>query len=305
MYFRKFKKLSCVLFCIFSLANNSLFGQDVEAKISIIHPKVQISNTQIFKSLESSISQFINQRLWCADKLTSVEHIKMTFLIDITGYELNSNDFTGTIQIQATRPVYGSTYSTVIFNQLDLDFNFQYQEFQAMEFQQNANVYNLTGILAFYVNVVLGLNYDTYSLEAGTPYYQKAREILNASQSISGWRSNDGQSLKNRYYLIDNLTNDRYSPVRKSLYNYHMLGLDVMHKDVNKGRDEVFKALENFQELTKIYPNSMLVKVFFNAKYREIIEIFKGAPTAEQTKAIELLSKIDPANKSFYDQIKT
>lgn len=305
MYFRKFKKLSYVLFCLLFLANNTLSGQDVEAKISIIHPKVQISNTQIFKSLESSISQFINQRLWCADKLTSVEHIKMTFLIDITGYELNSNDFTGTIQIQATRPVFGSTYSTVIFNQLDLDFNFQYQEFQAMEFQQNANVYNLTGILAYYVNVVLGLNYDTYSIDAGTPYYQKAREILNASQSISGWRSNDGQSLKNRYYLIDNLTNDRYSPVRKSLYNYHMSGLDVMHKDVNKGRDEVFKALENFQELTKIYPNSMLVKVFFNAKYRELIEIFKGAPTAEQTKAIELLSNMDPANKSFYDQIKT
>jgi hypothetical protein len=111
--------------------------------------------------------------------------------------------------------------------------------------------------------------------------------------------------LKNRYYLIDNLTNDRYSPVRKSLYNYHMSGLDIMHKDIAKGRDEVFKALENFQELTKIYPNSMLVKVFFNAKYREIIEIFKGAPSAEQTKAIELLSNMDPANKSFYDQIKT
>ena len=97
--------------------------------------------------------------------------------------------------------------------------------------------------------------------------------------------------LHPQYYLIDNLTNDRYSPVRKSLYNYHMSGLDIMHKDIAKGRDEVFKALENFQELTKIYPNSMLVKVFFNAKYREIIEIFKGAPSAEQTKAIEIVEQ--------------
>jgi len=304
MHFGKFK--IAILFtgiCLGFL--HSVQAQDVEAKVSVIHPKVQISNTQIFKSLESSISQFINQRLWCSDKLTAVEHFKMTILIDITSYELNSNDFQGTIQIQATRPVFGSTYNSVIFNQLDQDFNFQYQEFQAMEFQQNANVYNLTGILAFYVNVVLGLNYDTYSAEAGTPYYLKAREILNASQNISGWKPNDGQSLKNRYYLIDNLTNDRYMSVRKSLYNYHINGLDLMHKDVAKGRDEVFKSLESFQELTRLFPNSMLMKVFFNAKYKELIEIFKGAPTAEQTKAMELLSKMDPANKLFYDTIKT
>lgn len=304
MHFGKFK--IAILFtgiCLVFL--QSVQAQDVEAKVSVIHPKVQISNTQIFKSLESSISQFINQRLWCSDKLTAVEHFKMTILIDITSYELNSNDFQGTIQIQATRPVFGSTYNSVIFNQLDQDFNFQYQEFQAMEYQQNANVYNLTGILAFYVNVVLGLNYDTYSAEAGTPYYLKAREILNASQNISGWKPNDGQSLKNRYYLIDNLTNDRYTSVRKSLYNYHINGLDVMHKDVAKGRDEVFKSLESFQELTRLFPNSMLMKVFFNAKYKELIEIFKGAPTAEQTKAMELLSKMDPANKLFYDTIKT
>lgn len=303
MYFGKFKIVA--LFAFSLLLNIKLNAQDVEAKVTVIHPKVQITNTQIFKSLESSISQFINQRLWCSDKLTTVEQFKITMLIDITAYELNSNDFQGTIQIQATRPVFGSTYNSVIFNQLDLDFNFQYQEFQAMEFQQNANVYNLTGMLAFYVNVVLGINYDTYSSEAGTPYYLKAREILNASQSMSGWRPNDGQSLKNRFYLIDNLTNDRYLAVRKSLYTYHLNGLDVMHKDVAKGRDEVFKSLENFQELTRVFPNSMLVKVFFNAKYKELIEIFKGAPSAEQTKAIELLSRMDPANKSFYDQIKT
>ncbi len=280
-------------------------AQDVEAQITVIHPKVQISNTQIFSSLQSSISQFINQRNWANDKISSIERFKINMLVDITGYELNSNDFQGTIQIQATRPVYGSTYNTVVFNQLDAEFNFQYQENQAMEFQQSANVYNLTGMLAFYVNVIVGLNYDTYSSEAGSPYYQKAREILNASQNISGWRPNDGQSLKNRFYLIDNLTNDRYLPVRKSLYSYHMNGLDVMHKDVQKGRDEIYKSLENFQELTRVFPNSMLLKVFFNAKYKELIEIFKGASAAEQSKAIELLSRMDPANKLFYDQIKT
>lgn len=280
-------------------------NQDVDATITIIHPKVQISNTQIFNSLQQSISSFVNQRLWCSDKITAIEKFKMTFLIDITQYDQNSNAFYGTVQIQATRPVFGSTYNTVLFNQLDLDFNFQYIESQAMDFQQNSNVYNLTGMLAYYVNIVLGMNYDSYSSEGGTPYFQKARDILNASQSIDGWRPNDGQSLKNRYYLIDNLMSDRYLPVRKASYAYHINGLDAMHKDVEKGRDEIFKALESFQDVTKVYPNSMLVKVFFNAKYKELIEIFKGAPSAEQTKAIELLSRMDPANKSFYDTIKT
>jgi hypothetical protein len=200
--------------------------------------------------------------------------------------------------------VYGSTYSTVIFNQLDEDLDFQYQEFQAMEYQPGSNVYNLTGVLAFYVDVVLGLNYDTYALNAGTPYYQKAREILNASQTMNGWRPNDGKSLKNRFYLIDNLVSERYKPLRKSLFDYHLNGLDVMHKDVTKGRDAIYKSLEEFQELARIFPNSMLVKVFFNAKYKELIEIFKEAPTAEQNKAVELLSRMDPANKLFYDKIK-
>ncbi len=303
MYFGKFIKLSVLVFLLLTSAYTK--AQDVEVKVSVIHPKVQISNTQIFTSLKSSIEQFVNQRLWCNDKLTTVERFKVNFLIDITKYELNSNQFEGTIQIQATRQVFGSTYSTVIFNQLDNEFIFQYQEFQAMEFQPNANVYNLTGVLAFYVNVIVGMQYDTYSLEAGTPYFVKAREILNASQSIPGWRPGDGQSLKNRFYLIDNLTSERYAVMRKAYYNYHLNGLDYMHKDVNKGRDEVFKAMASFEDLTRTFPNSMLIKVFFNAKYRELIEIFKGAPAADQQKAIELFSKMDPANRSFYETIKT
>lgn len=284
--------------------NFCINAQDIDASITIVHPKVQISNTQIFESLKNSISQFMNQRLWANDKVSSIERFKMNILIDITNYDQNTSDFGGTIQIMATRPVYASTYSTVIFNQLDEDFEFQYIENRTMEFQPTTNMYNLTGILAFYIDIVLGLNYDTYSLYAGNPYYLRAREILNASQNINGWRPNDGKSLKNRYYLIDNLTSERYLPVRQSLFDYHLNGLDIMYKDVTKGRDAVYKSLENFQDLARIFPNCMLIKVFFNAKYKELIEIFKEAPTAEQNKAIELLSRLDPANKLYYDKIK-
>ncbi|NQW42916.1 MAG: DUF4835 family protein [Bacteroidetes bacterium] len=297
--------LKNIVLSFFVIIYSNVKAQDVDATITVIHPKIQISNTQIFSSLQASISQFLNQRLWSTDKITNAERFKMSILIDVTAYQLNSNDFSATIQIQATRPVFGSTYNTVLFNQLDEEFTFQYQEFQAMEFQQNANVYNLTGVLAFYVNTVLGLNYDTYHLEGGSAYYTKAREILNASQSIPGWKPNDGRSLKNRFYLIDNLTSERYKPIRVTLYNYHLLGLDIMHKDVAKGRDEIYKSLENFQDLAKIFPNSMLIKVFFNAKYKELVEVFKQAPAAEQAKAIDLLSRLDPSNKIVYDTIKT
>lgn len=279
--------------------------QDVEATVTLIHPKVQISNEQIFKTLQNEIARFINDRLWCNEKIASVERFKVNLLVDITAYDMNTNSFEGTLQIQGSRPVFGSTYNTLLFNQLDPSFNFTYIENQALEFQQNANVYNLTGMLAFYVNVILGFNYDSYSSEGGTPYFQKARDILNASQTIDGWKPNDGQSLKNRYYLIDNLMSDRYLPVRKAYYFYHINGLDIMHKDVTKGRDEVYKAMESFEEVAKLFPNSMLVKVFFNAKYKELIEIFKGGTTAEKTKAIELLSRMDPANKMYYDTIKS
>ncbi|MBC7426500.1 MAG: DUF4835 family protein, partial [Bacteroidia bacterium] len=193
-------------------------AQDVNCTVKVIHPKIQISNTQIFASLENSISQFVNQKKWSDDKIALNERIQFNILVDVTQYQLNSNDFSATIQIQATRPVFGSTYNTVIFNQFDEEFDFQYQEFQAMEFQLNANVNNLTGVLAFYTYIVIGLQYDTYSLEGGTPYYQKAQGILNASQQINGWRANDGKSYKNRYYIIDNISSDRFRPLRKGLY---------------------------------------------------------------------------------------
>jgi len=302
MYSRKFLKIQFLLFLfLFSSRANA---QDVEANVTIIHPKVQISNTQIFASLKSSILQFINQKFWCDDKLTNIERLKINFLIDIQKYDMNTNSFEGTIQIQATRPVYGSTYNTVLFNHLDNDFIFNYQEFQAMEFQQGANIFNLTGVLAFYVNVIVGFNYDTYSSEGGSPYFIRAKEIMNASQNINGWRPNDGQSLKNRYYLIENLLNPRFVAFRKAIYAYHLNGLDFMYKDVSKGRDEILSALVSFQELCRSFPNAMIFKVFFNAKQKELVEIFKGAPAAEQNKSMEVLSSMDPSNKSNYDLIK-
>jgi hypothetical protein len=217
---------------------------------------------------------------------------------------MNTNYFIGTLQVQAIRPVFGSTYSTLTFNQLDEYFDFTYREFPAMEFQQNNNVNNLTGLVAFYLYVVLGLDYDTYSNEGGQIYYQKAQGILNASQGMNGWGANDEPKLKNRYYIIDNILSGRFKPLRQTLYNYHINGLDLMHKDVAKGRDGVYKSLEGILDLAKIFPNSMMIRVFFNAKYKELVEIYKPAPIAEQNKILELLSIIDPVNKIFYEKIK-
>ncbi len=294
-------KIALILFVFFV---KNIYSQDVDAAVSIIHPKVQISNPQIFTSLKSSIEQFINQRKWSEDQIQPIERFKIQILIEITAYNVNTNDFGGTIQLVASRPVFGSTYNSIIFNHLDEDFIFNYQEFQNMEFQQNANIYNLTGILAFYTYTIVGLNYETQSLGAGNSYFLSAREILNASQSITGWKPNDGKGMRNRFYIIDNITCERYKPLIKTIFDYHFNGLDKMHEDVAKGRDEVFKSIESMQDLVKNFPNSVMIRIFFQSKYKELIEIFKEAPVAEKTKAIELLSRLDPANRQFYEKIK-
>src|SRR5690606_4109276 len=146
------------------------------------------------------------------------------------------------------------------------------------------NVSNLTGAIAFYLYIVLGMNYDTYSLEGGQAYYQKAQGILNASEGRIGWNANDEPNLKNSFYIIDNILSGRFKPLRQTIYDYHSNGLDLMHKDVTKGRDGVYSALEGMLELAKIFPNSMMIRVFFNAKFKEIVEIYKPAPIAEQNK---------------------
>ncbi len=204
-----------IVFCLLVLPFFS-GAQDLNARVQVVSPKITMTNKQRFKTLELAIIEFLNNRKWTTDKINTNERIDCTFFIDITGFDGNDL-YEADITVQSSRPVYGSSYSTVMMNQIDERVNFKYVEFQPLEFQDNANLQQLTSVLAFYAYIIAGLDYDSFSLMGGTPYFVKAQNIANMNAGQSGWNSNDGKSNKNRYYLIENLTNERFKPLRKRI----------------------------------------------------------------------------------------
>lgn len=284
--------------------SHSVWAQDMNFSVNVISQGVQLSDKTIFTNLQNSIVQFLNGRKWSKDKFMTHERIQANLLIEITDYNVNSNSFRVNLQIQGLRPVYKSGYTTMLCNLRDQGVTFEYQAFQAMEFQENNNIYNLTGILAFYAYVLMGMDYDSYGEMAGTPYFQNAKAILDASQNIAGWRPNDGNQNQNRFYLIDNLLSERFKPLRLTVYRYHRKGLDIMYKEVDKGRTEIEESLKNIQDVCRVLPNSMLVRNFFLVKNKEIIEIYKEAPVAEKNRLIDMLKKMDVANAGEYEKIR-
>lgn len=289
-----------LLLCLLPFLGNA---QDLNINVSVISPKIQRTDKQIFTSLQNSVVQFLNGRKWSKDKIMPIERIQGTLIIEIT-QEISLNRFMATFQFQTIRPVFGSNYTTQLLNIKDETVEFEYQEMQAMDFQENTNVYNLTGVLGFYAYMAMGVDYDSYGKFAGTDYYNQAKAILDASQSINGWRPNDGLNNRNRFYFLDNLTNDRFRPLRETYYMYHRNGLDIMHKDLDKGRIAIEESLKNIQELCRLLPNAMIIRTFFLAKNKELIQIYKEAPVAEKNRMIELLKKLDPANSNDYDTIR-
>jgi hypothetical protein len=227
-----------------------------------------------------------------------IERIQGTLIIEIT-QEISLNRFMATFQFQTIRPVYGSNYTTQLLNIKDETVEFEYQEMQAMDFQENTNVYNLTGVLAYYAYMAMGVDYDSYGKFAGTEYYNLAKGILDASQSINGWRPNDGLNNRNRFYFLDNLTNDRFRPLRETYYMYHRNGLDIMHKDLDKGRIAIEESLKNIQELCRLLPNAMIIRTFFLAKKSNFRERCDFAPSREFRLFCHVLRPLFTVSKSW------
>ncbi|MBI1222905.1 MAG: DUF4835 family protein [Bacteroidetes bacterium] len=281
-------------------------AQDFNAKISVNHTQVNARNLQIFSNLEQSLNEFINNKKWADFKINANERINLNMVMNITSYD-NVNSFGASLIINASRPVYGSTYSTVLLNHEDNDVKFTYQNFQLMNFNDQTFNDNLTSILGFYLEIVMGMCMDTYSPMGGDPYFSRANNVLIAAQSAGqpGWSSQDGSSNKNRYFLIDDLTSDRFKDMRKAMYIYHHKGLDVMSKNLETGRNEITVALKDIQKVAKVQTNSMWMRVFFNSKVNEIVSIYSTALATDKNKIVEMLTQIDPANATKWLQIKS
>jgi hypothetical protein len=284
------------------LSHPAARAQELNCTVQIQSPQLSDVEKRLFETLKTSITEFLNNTKWTNDVYRNDERIECSMVI-IVNEKLSVDEFKGTIQVQSRRPVFKTSYNTLMLNYLDQDFSFRYTEFQPLEFNENAYISNLTSVLAYYAFIILGLDYDSFSSEGGTMYYQKAQQVVNNAQGTNerGWRAFESQ--RNRYWLAENLANPNFKNLRLCIYQYHRLGLDLMSTDLEKGRTACFEALDLLAKVHQISPLSFLMQQFFVAKSDEVVSMFSNAPPDQKAKLVPLLTRIDPANNNKYIKI--
>ena len=294
------KRLFTFVFCLLSF---TLFSQELNCSVQVLSP--QLTNTtdkKIFETLKQSIYEFMNNRKWTNDVFQQDERIECSLVLTITDRP-SSDQFSGNIQVQARRPIYKSSYNSLLINILDKNFSFKYVEYQPLEFIESTFSSNLTSILSFYAYVIVGSDYDSFSLEGGTPYFQKAQTIVSNAQSTSdmGWKSSEDKP--NRYWIVENLLNSTYKPLRECMYKYHRNGFDAMSQDLPTSRANVLSSLQLLKQVYDNKPGNYSLTLFFLAKADEIVNLFTPAEPEEKSKVLALVNEIDPANSIKYNKI--
>ncbi len=284
------------------VASLHLHAQDLQCNVQVRTDNIQATNKDIFVDLQNAIGQFMNQRKWISDKVLQHEKINCNLIINITRY--NIDDFAANVNISSSRPVFGTSYNTPIFNYFDQEFYFKYAPFQTLEYQEDANINSLTTLLAFYANIIIGLDFDSFHPEGGTAYFNKAVQIRNMAQNTAGWDPSAGKGNRNKYYIIENILDNRFRPLRSAYYQYHMKGLDKFKEDNEAGRKVIFESLQNLFDLQQQLPNAVMIRTFFNTKREELIQVFKQADPGMKNRVVELLGQMDPANRDDYEAIK-
>jgi hypothetical protein len=295
------------LFTIILFVQISLPAQELNCNVQIVSQQVQGTNKQVYQTLQKAIYEFLNTRPWTNNVFRQEERIECNLLINVTA-QPTADQFQATMQIQSRRPVFGSSYNTVMLNYMDNYIQFNYVEFQPLDFNESSNTNNLTSLLAFYAYLIIGLDYDTYSLLGGTDFYQKAERITDNMQSATekGWKAFDDKSNKDRYWLIKNMLDKNYEPIREFNYKYHRLGLDVMSTKTTEGRGEIAEDLKLLQNVYRQRPDPYmhLLQVVFDAKSDEIANVFSESFPAENGRVLTILGEIDPTNARKYEKIK-
>ncbi len=294
------KKLFFLLTALIITA--SLNAQELNFQVSISTPGLSETERQIMQTLRGDLREFINQTNWTNYQFETRERIEASIQITIEE-RMGGDEYRANIQVQSRRPIFNTSYYSPIFNHRDRDVQFRYREHDPLEYADNAFLSNLTSMIAYYVYIVIGFDFDTFAPLGGTPYFEKAQQIVNQAQNTPevGWKSFESQ--RNRYWLIENIMNTRYRQIRQAMYTYHRLGFDTMTDNIDLGRSEVLSALEMLQRAHRERPNTLLMQVVTTAKSDELVNLFGGAPAMEQNKAIEVLSEIDPSNSSKYRRI--
>jgi len=294
-----YKFLFSLFLVIYSI---SVTAQEFNCGVSVSHSKIQSSNQELFSNMQKDIYEFVNATRWTDNVYANDEKIecKLFFTLDD---QLGADEFKGSLQIQLRRPVYNSSYQTTIFNFQDNDIRFRYAEYEPLKFTENSKNTNLVSLIAFYSNILLGITYDTYSPNGGGVYFSKAEAIVAQCQNNieQGWKS--FESRKNRYWLIENMQDSALSNVRACWYQYHRHGLDIMEKDVTGGRSVIAESLELIRKSYRQRSNSMLIKLFFDAKSDEIMNIFAESFSEEKMRVYNIVAEVDPTNLSKYKKL--
>lgn len=290
----------------FLLLSSAAISQELNCQVTVqSNPALDVTTTEkeIFKQLEQTIFELMNNTAWTKDEFEVEERINCILLISITAIPSTGN-YQATMQVQSTRPVYNTTYNTTVFNFLDDNVNFSFQRNARLQFTENQFVNNLTSILAFYAYYLLGIDGDTFAENGGDPYYATAQNIVTLAQSAggAGWRASE-KGRKNRYWLIENQLQELFSPLRLCLYEYHRDGLDQMYDDQEKARTSIYAALQKLQPVNSARPGSVNVLNILQAKLQEIKNVFKDAEQRQKTDIVSLLKRLDPANSSKYQEI--
>ncbi|MCG7855753.1 DUF4835 family protein [Flavihumibacter sediminis] len=287
----------------------SVKAQELQAKVVVMANQVSSQvDRKIFTTLQNALNNFLNNRKWSRDTYQQNEKIACNFLINILDAR-DGNVFQATLTIQAARPVYNAAYVSPLVNFIDENLLFRYVEFQQLEFNENRVsgndplVSNLTAVLAFYANIILGMDGDSFALRGGDQYFVKAQNIVNNapdSRDIIGWKAFDGQ--RNRYWLMENLTGNRYTMVHDAIYGYFRLGLDQFYEKEFEARKAVLTSLQQLNTLNSDIPNSMIIPFFFQGRTTELAKMFRKSPPDEKSAALDILSRLDITNANTYKQ---
>lgn len=290
------------------IASFSMKAQEINAKVMVMADQISGVDPKIFKTLEKSMVDLINNRKWTSDNFESKEKIECVFTLilskKIDGVEAG---YTGKLNIQASRPVFNSTYSSTMVNYVDNDVAIKYDGFQQIDFNDtrvsgnDPLVSNLSALLAYYTYVILGLDYDSFSLKGGTDFFAKAQNIVNNApehKSITGWKATENQ--RNRFWLADQLTNIRFNDMHTILYKYHRLGLDQMTMDAEEARNAINSLFPVMEKLNTDNPSSVLMKFFFSAKSDEVQNFLAKSSLADKQKIVPILTVLDVTNANKY-----
>lgn len=290
-----------LIFCFLFLFSNFVFSQELNCTVQINADKVPQSNKQVFTTLKSAMTDFMNNTQFSSLPFSKDERIECNLILIVESYD--NNVITGSLQVLSTRPVYNTNYTTQVLNFKDNQLSFKYIEFEPLTYSENSFNGDLIGTLSFYANLIIGLDSDTFQKLSGTSYLQKANNfVVMAQQSGSkGWKSSE--KTINRYHLINDILSNSFVSYREALYDYHRLGMDQMLNDPAASKDILYKSILKFENIHKIRPNAIPTRVFFDAKGDEIVSVFSSGPNFKKKDVIESLNKFYPYLSGKWNKI--